>query len=490
MIELKFKCTLKTDVILNVKSASEGNNTTLDFIPGSVFLGIVARNYDSFSYEEASVLFHSGNVRFGDAHPADGNVRSLRVPSQFFVDKIKKTDGDVYVHYCLNDKQHKFLRENGIQLKQCRTGFYTFESQTIKEVKMQKSFAIKSAHDRKTLTSKDNAMFGYEALLKGSVLYFTVEIDNNKVPDAEFCKKQILKALNGEAYIGRSRTAQYGMVYIEEAPSYSEYTSSEPHSSFTTVYADGRLIFLNPENGLPTNQPTVSQLGLASGHIRWDLSQVRTFAYSPWNAKRQAFDMERCGLEKGSVIVVENAECQTFSSYVGAYNNEGFGKVIYNPTFLDANTNGISPLTFEKKGTSVAKTYPVLPKEKAESDLLYFLASKEEDYNASATVYNEVNGFVRKNQNTYKDATLASQWGHIRTICMQHHDDRALSDALFEDKTGYLSHGVAEVKWSDRGRRYVLKKKCDEICERKDIPLWLFLTNLASQMQKIYRNRK
>ena len=39
---LKFKCTLLSDVILNQKAATEGPNQTLDFIPGSCFLGIVA----------------------------------------------------------------------------------------------------------------------------------------------------------------------------------------------------------------------------------------------------------------------------------------------------------------------------------------------------------------------------------------------------------------------------------------------------------------
>lgn len=489
MVELKFKCTLKTDVILNAKSASEGNNNTLDFIPGSVFLGIVAKNYNSFSDEKASVLFHSGKVRFGDAHPANGNVRSLRIPSQFFVDKIKKTDGDVYVHYRLNQERHKALREDNIQLKQCRTGFYTFESNIIKEVNMQKSFAIKSAHDKQLMTSLKKAMYGYESLQKGATLYFTVEIDDKEF-DVEFYETQIIKALSGEAYIGRSRTAQYGLVYLEKVPSFTEYISNKSESNLTTVYADGRLIFLNEENGLPTYQPTVSQLGLVGGKIRWDLSQVRTFAYSPWNAKRQAFDTDRCGLEKGSVIVVENAECLASSSYIGAYNNEGFGKVIYNPSFLDANNDGVSPLSFEKKDASVAKTYPVLLKEEAETDLLYFLASKEETYKASAAVYKEVHDFVKRYQNTFKDATFASQWGHIRMLCMQHHDSNDLYDALFADKTGYLLHGVAEIKWSDRGRRYVLKKKCDEIREMQIIPLGSFLTNLASQMQKIYRNRK
>ena len=42
MKEIFFKCTLVSDIVLNSKLATEGNMTTLDFIPGSNFLGIVA----------------------------------------------------------------------------------------------------------------------------------------------------------------------------------------------------------------------------------------------------------------------------------------------------------------------------------------------------------------------------------------------------------------------------------------------------------------
>ena len=38
MKTIHFKCTLLSDVILNQKSATEGDNNTLDFIPGVVML--------------------------------------------------------------------------------------------------------------------------------------------------------------------------------------------------------------------------------------------------------------------------------------------------------------------------------------------------------------------------------------------------------------------------------------------------------------------
>lgn len=53
---LQYRCTLCTDVILNVKSATEGNNQTLDFIPGNNFLGIVAGELYSLLKPEESLI--------------------------------------------------------------------------------------------------------------------------------------------------------------------------------------------------------------------------------------------------------------------------------------------------------------------------------------------------------------------------------------------------------------------------------------------------
>lgn len=68
---------------------------------------------------------------------------------------------------------------------------------------------------------------------------------------------------------------------------------------------------------------------------------MRTFQYAPWNATRQCFDTDRCGIEKGSVLVVKcTGDTPTISPrYVGSYQNEGFGKVLYNPAFLEAAAN-------------------------------------------------------------------------------------------------------------------------------------------------------
>ena len=85
---LKFRCTLESDLVLSQTSSSEGNQKTLDFIPGNNFLGIVASKMYKEGSSESLELFHSGKVRFGDAHPSVDGIRGLRVPASMYSPKL------------------------------------------------------------------------------------------------------------------------------------------------------------------------------------------------------------------------------------------------------------------------------------------------------------------------------------------------------------------------------------------------------------------
>lgn len=90
MKTLKYKCTLLSDIILTQNAGTKTQQGTLDFIPGNAFLGIAASKlYGTLSQEESLEMFHSGHVRFGDAHPLSGNIRSLRIPSVYIIKKEK-----------------------------------------------------------------------------------------------------------------------------------------------------------------------------------------------------------------------------------------------------------------------------------------------------------------------------------------------------------------------------------------------------------------
>ena len=490
---LKFKCELLSEVILNQKAASEGPNKTLDFIPGSCFLGIVASgdNYDKFDKEgKAWEIFHSGKVRCGDAHPSKGDVRGMKIPASMFYPKLKKPSEELYIHHAVPNLDSDEIKKK--QLKQCRNGFYTFVNDEAKEVKTETNFAIKSRYDREKRRSKDEQMFGYESLRKGLALYFEVEVETDASAE------EIKEALVGNKRVGRSRTAQYGLVEITPFD-FEEVGCGKPQNNQVTVYADSLLVFLD-DYGLPTCQPTAEQLGLPKGSkIIWEKSQIRTFQYAPWNFKRQCFDTDRCGIEKGSVFVVEASSCPDVPKYVGSYNNEGLGRVIYNPFFLEAEEDGKAKLKIvtdqEEKPKQEAK-------ELGGSLLLNYIRMQKETEDAEEEVYERVNVWIKLHKPKFEGDLFASQWGHIREIAMRHEKKEAIMNELFDKKTerngkmipdAYLTHGVAADKWNERGRLKALmdffdgftyKGKAFAALEKN---AQMALINLAAEMAKTCR---
>lgn len=493
MKTLKFKCTLSSDVILNQKAASEGANNTLDFIPGSNFLGIVAAKYADFG-DAAMEVFHSGKVRFGDAHPVckdHDSMRTLRVPASMYYPKLKKASEVCYIrHEYRRDKDNEGDR-NPQQLKQCRQGFYAFDNGVGYEAETSKNFALKSAYDSENRRSMNSQMFGYEALDKGAVFYLDVEVDSDDLAET------ISAALLAERNIGRSRTAQYGSVKIEKHDFTEAQSRPKTDDGYVTVYADGRLIFID-NNGEPTFRPTAKELGLDSGEIDWNRSQVRTFQYAPWNGKRKTRDADRCGIEKGSVFVVKDCKNQDFESkYVGVYRNEGFGRVIYNPEFLDTAdnaSNGQAKFKLkegEKEATGTKKPTLIRADKINNSPLLNYINRAISAKKADEYIRKKVNEFVDENKDKFTGERLASQWGAIRTIAMQYKDGKVIKDKLFvqaEDKKncGYLVHGVAKDKWSACGRKGLLENFLKEMdkSDYGDITAKA-LINLASEMAKI-----
>lgn len=178
MKKLQFKCVLLSDVIINQKAATVGNQETLDFIPGSNFLGIVAGELYKETNDENWLIFHSGKVRFGDAHPANGDKRSLRVPAAWFVPKIRNGNNKdlLLVHHHINN----FEAYKNEQPKQCRDGFYCFgENTTAEKMIVNKTFTMKSSYDKDKRRSMDEQLYGYQALNKGLELILEVVADDD-----------------------------------------------------------------------------------------------------------------------------------------------------------------------------------------------------------------------------------------------------------------------------------------------------------------------
>ena len=503
MEKIQFKCELLSDIILNDSSATEGKRKSLDFIPGNNFLGIVAAQLYKNTDDDTWNIFHSGHVRFGDAHPSADGKRGLRIAASIFHPKLKGMETGCYVHHLtkLNDD----IR--AMQLKQCREGFYIYDQDKLAtKIVVNKDFSIKSAYDSDMRRAKDSQMFGYESLCKGLIMYFTVEVED----EAKQYKEAIIKALCGQHHIGRSRSAQYGWVEITES-TFEEIATTQQSiqikgKQYVTVYADSRLIFLD-ENGNNTFQPSTRDLGIEDedAEIDWALSQIRTFQYAPWNYKRQAFDTDRCGIEKGSVFLVRTSAAVPPEKTVGYYKNEGFGHIIYNPVFLQGDEDGLSLFKFSKQKEITSISQP----SEINSSLIQFLKKKQEEAAAENNIIIEVNKFVEQNKELFSQDLFASQWGSIRALAMAYNDDEKLKKVIGCDeqenpekeqkkviecdkqkepkkKQGYIVHGVAAEKWNECGRRKVL----EEFLKNPQFKghLQEAVINLASEMAKICKS--
>ena len=467
MEKMKFKCTLLSDIILSQSSSTEGNQYSLDFIPGNNFLGIVAANIYNKVKEKALKIFHTGDVRFGDANPSiDGKRRGLKVPNAMFYPKLKKASEECYIHHLIPNPNNDAVK--GLQLKQCRNGFYIFEQNAGTPIPADKNYAVKSAYDSKMRKSDDGKLFGYQSLPKGLELFFEIESDLD-----EATNKMIADVLKGIKHIGRSRTAQYGLVQIEDAD-YNEVPSNKLNGKkFATVYADGRLIFLD-EYGEPTFRPTAKDLGFKeTDKIDWTKSQIRTFLYSPWNGKRHTYDTDRCGIEKGSVFVIECSESPSESTYIGFYNNEGFGKVIYNPEFLDGNEEGKANYILKDIELEAKKLKMEVSEE---TPLLRYLNKQRQLSSYIQSAYQDVNEFVKNNADRFTGERFASQWSSIRNIAMIEPDETKIKTAIMN----FLGHGVAEAKWNEKGRKKVL----EDFMEKNKENIRDRIINLASEMSK------
>lgn len=488
MKNIQFKCTLLSDVVLSAKAASEGNQSTLDFIPGNSFLGIAASMlYKKETYRESFEIFHSGKVKFGDAHCAKNGIRSVKIPLVFYYPKLKRMEDECYVVHRVKSLSSDEMI--GKQLKQCRSGFYCFSNEKILKTSLPKTFAIKSAYDKHYRRSYDEKMYGYESLSQGAEFYFEVTFDD-VITDT--VQSNVKKALEGVHRIGRSKTAQYGLVKIERCTFYS-YNSNLPKSvkpgELIEVYADGRLIFID-QYGVPTFQPSAKDLGIPEGKIRWDLSQVRTFQYSPWNFKRQAYDADRCGIEKGSVFIVEVKKeiSLEHSDFVGFYQNEGFGKIIYNPDFLKANSDGtimykfpdkdnLKPFNEEKTVLISQENNDSTPPEGSPSIIVYLHKRKKQEQQ-KYRIYRVVNQFVNENKGYFRGTPFASQWREIRSIALRSRDDEVQKNI-----EAYIGHGVKEKDWNVKQRKEQLLNFL-ETHSKNGMNIKELVINLASEMAK------
>ncbi len=425
MGRLFYEVEFLSDVVLPATSNNEGNIEQLDFIPGSNFLGMVASKYDKF--EDSFKIFHSGDVKFGDARVLQDACQTYKMPLSYFHKKLDPTT--LYNHHLLNENDFK---EFG-QLKQKRAGYITQENNYI-EVKY--NYSQKSAYDKKNRRSLDSSMFGYSAIKSGTKWQFSISYsDALSQKDLKLLQESIV----GKKRLGKSKSAEYGLIHITQKG--EEESIEDTNSQESILYLKSRVSLVDA-SGNPTLELHHLFDGLRAENIDYEKTQIKTSYFTPYNTKRQRKDYERVCINSGSVIVLKDIDKNRVPKYVGAYQSEGFGEIILNPLFL---TKKEFTLKTHESENGNKKEIAIT------SDLAKFLQQQENREQEKIAILNEVDTFI-ENHKSLSKKKMNSQWGKIRSICSTSSDEE-----IYEDVKGYITHGVAKVKWEGKNEKDLLE---------------------------------
>ena len=419
MIVNYYNCEFLSDIVLPSSSNTSGNITLSDFIPGSNFLGIVAKDYDKF--EDSFTVFHSGDICFGDASLVVDSKISYKIPLSYH--KLKIGDG-FYNRLHLTSDEEKALREEQKQLKQIRSGFL---NEDLSYDTPSYNYSQKSSYDKTLRRSKDEGMYGYSALKSGTNWIFSISYQDERYIS------QIEQTLLGKQKLGKSKSAQYGAVNITKIDTPKLIDSFTPKDDLTYIYLNSRVVLVD-ENGNFSATPTIQNLGLSSGEIVWEKTFIKTSSYTPYNYKRQTKEYTRIFLNKGSVIAIKDCK-DTISSKIGAFLSEGFGDILINPSFLEPKYPSLEK--YEMKSS-------LKPTQNYDKTVINFLQTKAKNEKIKFDIASEV-------QKVYKTliSPSKSQWGEIRSIASKAKN----KDDLISKIDDYISNGVAKTQWEDKKQK-------------------------------------
>ena len=377
---LSFKVEIKEDVVLS-SAYNRGHQGGLHFIPGSQFLGILANQvYSLDAYKDLLwSLFHSGQVQFGDARLWTPSVNpyayqsALQLPLSYHV---HKTTDDLK---SVNQEHAVLLNFARLTPAQRREEDQTklFQSQITPQgtfPKFKQSYVLKSSIDFQHQKAQEGMLFGYTTLKAGLSFMFQVRIQTPKKgqdgADEERLAQVVLNHLQGEHSVGRSRSAEFGLVEIHELddshePSQTHHLFIVDHPSQSTEahyqqapneqrWANSYLLlsetcFTDPNTAMPTLVPKPENFGLNSAdgfRLNATYTFTRSTRWTPYNGYRKRPDTERLALVAGSVITfdapksawdaLDLAQHHAFLNQgIGHWNAEGLGWVVASHSLLN-----------------------------------------------------------------------------------------------------------------------------------------------------------
>lgn len=437
METLRYTVELRTDAAFRSRA---GAGPTVAFVPGITILGHLARHYAAAKARGlAWTIFHSGQVRFGDARLLDALDRPARpVPLSFFFPK--GASGPTLQARDPRDGRRE-QTSDAPELQVWPDGILA---------RVETRVDLKTAVEFDTQRAAEGQLFRLSTVRAGQrfggVIAFEAGID----PAArDFVRTHLI----GAARLGWSRRAEYGQatISLREGRDDGWNRHGKYKAGQVRIQLLSETCLLDPVSGRPTITPLAEHFpGLPPG-AAFDVAQsyIRTCRFTPVNGHRHRPDMERIALQAGSVLVFTGcsgydaqALRDALAGGVGLHRAEGLGQVCVNP-----------PTAEEWRAIPAARPAdPVRQSVGAPTDDLWRWLAHQNAATAARTAAEAERDTIIKALGT-RTRPSPSQWRRVATAARLATSPAALAKALFGDGSAICTHGVAKHQWKDLTER-------------------------------------
>lgn len=443
--------TTKEPVIVSRTTATANNHESLDHIPGSAILGTVASElYPQLSADDhfTWAMFHSGQVQFGPCYPLLNDQIGLPVPASWHFEKGEQvvSDGHYSASALSNHSSGDFTRQSKVQYKQCRNGFVSSKGQASET---KQGITTKTALDRNSGSVKQGSLFSYHCIDPGQTFAGWVECETEQQLEL------VRSVLDGDRHIGRSRSAEFGLVHFQAIE--VEHQPQCQHSDELLVWCLSDCEVFN-HLGQPTLTPTLNELvPNAQGVLDASRSFIRATQTSRYNQARRGIDSQQSLIAKGSVLVFQDVTLtpeqanQMQVKGVGINRQNGHGWVALNPnwnTAPNASAGLFAPILVGQPSHSVTEL-------KAETAFTHWLNNKiagtglksEHQEQANTLAEQILKSYLSARRynyihNGYSAGPSNTQWGRVREIIKN--NSQSWYSALFQGRDDKTSQAVCK----------------------------------------------
>lgn len=354
LVTLKLESPL---LITGISNGEENSSRSLSYIPGSALRGaLISRiKSDDLPLDSVGKIFFTGAVRFLNAYPLDQDgKRMLPFPASWRIEKGQKTETVDVADLAIATNKDKNKTVEKLYIGKSGQVNYAYSP--------EKEIAVHIAsQERGTVKAGTSTVFQYQSLARGLKFGALIVVDEQS--DLEKVEKLLTP---NTLYLGRSRSAGYGKVTIEnfQRMNVPEVNSTSAQATVITLLSD---LILRDEHGQPTHDLDGYLSRRLGKTIKNQSAFIKSTEVGGFNRKWKLPLPQMPSLGMGSVFVYPSDQlapadlADMLEKGIGERRVDGFGRIAINwhgnpQPKLGSIEKTVSPdMTEEAK----KKTYPL-----------------------------------------------------------------------------------------------------------------------------------